>query len=165
MSSVESAAIHASGAEHHDTVGIQAFGFWIYLMSDLILFATLFVTFADLSRSYAGGPTGKEVFDLPYTFGETMFLLVSSATYGLVMIASHYNRKQWVMAGLIITFLLGLGAGGQWPEPKRLFIGVLHLGWHPWHPRFIRPDLDAGNDVAGAHQRTDHAGAIPFAAP
>jgi len=100
---------YAGEAEHHDTADIQAFGFWIYLMTDLILFATLFATFADLSRSYAGGPTGKELFDLPYTFGETMFLLISSATYGLVMIASHHKLKGWVMAGLIITFLLGLG--------------------------------------------------------
>jgi len=103
------AALHTSEAEHHDTVGIQAFGFWIYLMTDLILFATLFATFADLSHSYAGGPTGKDLFDLPYTFAETMFLLFSSATYGVVMIAIHHNRKDWVFGGLILTFILGAG--------------------------------------------------------
>ena len=83
--------IHASVAgdpEHPDTVGIQTFGFWIYLMSDLVLFSAIFATYAVLAHNYAGGPTGKDLFDLPYTFGETMFLLFSSATCGLAMLAS-----------------------------------------------------------------------------
>ncbi|MGD8926766.1 MAG: cytochrome o ubiquinol oxidase subunit III [Thioalkalispiraceae bacterium] len=101
--------VYAGEAEHHDGTANLAFGFWIYLMTDLILFASLFATFAVLSHSYAGGPSGKELFDLPYTFAETLFLLFSSATYGLVMIALRQNKKAWVMAGLMITFLLGLG--------------------------------------------------------
>ncbi len=63
---------------HPDTIAIQTFGFWIYLMSDLIIFSTLFATFAVLGRNYAGGPTGKELFDLPYLASETFLLLVSS---------------------------------------------------------------------------------------
>ena len=94
---------------HPDTVAMQTFGFWIYLMSDLIIFATLFATFAVFSRSYAGGPTGKELFDLHYTLGETLFLLCSSVTYGLVMLAVHRGNKKWVLLGLVVTFLLGLG--------------------------------------------------------
>ena len=69
---------HNEAVEHPDTVAIQTFGFWIYLMSDLIIFATLFATFAVLGRNYANGPTGKELFDLPYLLGETLFLLFSS---------------------------------------------------------------------------------------
>ena len=95
--------------EHPDTVAIQTFGFWIYLMSDLIIFATLFATFAVLGRNYAGGPTGKELFDLPYVLGETLFLLFSSVTYGLVMLAVHDGKKKWVLIGLAVTFLLGFG--------------------------------------------------------
>jgi cytochrome o ubiquinol oxidase subunit 3 len=95
--------------ESPDTIAIQTFGFWIYLMSDLILFATLFATFAVLGRNYAGGPTGKELFDLPYLLGETLFLLFSSVTYGLVMLAVHGGRKKRVLLGLAVTFLLGLG--------------------------------------------------------
>ncbi len=95
--------------EHHDTVAIQTFGFWIYLMSDLILFSTLFATFAVLGRNYAGGPTGKELFELPYVLGETLLLLFSSVTYGLVMLAVHNGMKKWVLIGLAVTFLLGLG--------------------------------------------------------
>ena len=92
-----------------DTVAMQAFGFWLYLMSDLILFATLFATFAVLGRNFAGGPTGKQFFNLPYLFGETMLLLFSSVCYGLVMLAVHKGLKKRVLVGLAVTFLLGLG--------------------------------------------------------
>ncbi len=94
---------------HPDTVAMQTFGFWLYLMSDLIIFATLFATFAVLGRNYANGPTGKELFDLPYVLGETLLLLFSSVTYGLVMLAMHDGKKKWVLIGLAVTFLLGLG--------------------------------------------------------
>jgi cytochrome o ubiquinol oxidase subunit III len=100
---------HDEEVEHSDTVAIQTFGFWIYLMSDLILFATLFATFAVLGRNYAGGPTGKELFELPYVLGETLLLLFSSVTYGLVMLAVHNGMKKWVLMGLAVTFLMGLG--------------------------------------------------------
>ena len=96
-------------AHNEDTVAIQTFGFWIYLMSDLILFATLFATFAVLGKNFANGPTGKELFDLPYLLGETLFLLFSSVTYGLVMLAVHDGRKKRVLMGLAVTLLLGLG--------------------------------------------------------
>ena len=78
-------------------------------MTDLVLFSALFATHAVLAHNYAGGPTGKDLFDLSYTFGETMFLLFSSATCGLAMLAVHKGRKGWVLTGLIVTFLLGLG--------------------------------------------------------
>ncbi len=95
--------------EYPDTVAIQTFGFWLYLMSDLIIFSTLFATFAVLGRNYAGGPAGKELFELPYLLAETLFLLFSSVTYGLVMLAVHDGKKKWVLIGLAVTFLLGLG--------------------------------------------------------
>jgi cytochrome o ubiquinol oxidase subunit 3 len=94
---------------HPDAVAMQTLGFWLYLMSDLIIFATLFATFAVLCHNYAGGPTGKELFDLPYVLAETLLLLFSSVTYGLVMVAVHNGMKKWVLTGLTVTFLLGLG--------------------------------------------------------
>jgi cytochrome o ubiquinol oxidase subunit III len=100
---------HEGEVEETSTIEIQTFGFWIYLMSDLIIFATLFATFGVLGRNYAGGPTGKELFDLKYTLGETLFLLFSSAAYGLVMLAVRGGRRKWVLAGLVISFLLGAG--------------------------------------------------------
>jgi cytochrome o ubiquinol oxidase subunit 3 len=94
---------------HGDTVADQVFGFWLYIMSDLILFATVFATYAVLGRNYAGGPTGRELFDLPYVFGETMLLLTSSATYGMAMLAMHRQRKDRILIWLAVTLLLGLG--------------------------------------------------------
>ena len=104
---------HNGAYEHPDPVEMQTLGFWLYLMSDLVLFATLFATYVVLGRNYAGGPTGKELFDLPYLLSETLFLLFSSVTYGLAMVAMHEGKKQWVLIGLAVTFLLGLGFVGM----------------------------------------------------
>ncbi|MGA7801282.1 MAG: cytochrome o ubiquinol oxidase subunit III [Gammaproteobacteria bacterium] len=98
---------------HSDAVANTVFGFWIYIMTDCILFATVFAGFVVLSHNYAGGPTGKELFDLPYALGETMFLLLSSVTYGFAMLAMHKERQQQVIGWLLITFLLGLGFIGM----------------------------------------------------
>lgn len=106
---------HASTLQSHteevrrEMAANQVFGFWIYLMSDLILFSAIFATFAVLSRNYAGGPTGKELFHLPYVLAETLLLLCSSATCGLAMVAMLHEKKSGVMLGLAATFLLGLG--------------------------------------------------------
>ncbi len=107
-SSSTDAASMAAGIEE-EAVGNQTLGFWLYLMSDLVLFAAVFATYAVLSHNYAGGPTAKELFHLPYTFAETMLLLISSASYGMVMLAVHRNRKDLAMVWLVVTFLLGLG--------------------------------------------------------
>jgi cytochrome o ubiquinol oxidase subunit III len=99
---------------HDDVIGreavaIQTSGFWIYLMSDLVLFATLFATFIVLRHGYAGGPEGRELFDLKYTLGETMFLLTSSVACGLAMLAAQQGKKKLVLIAFTVTFLLGLG--------------------------------------------------------
>jgi cytochrome o ubiquinol oxidase subunit III len=95
--------------ERNETMELKSFGFWIYLMSDLILFSVLFSAFAVVGHNYAGGPSPRELFNIPYLFGETMFLLVSSTTYGLSMVAMYSNRQKLVLVGLIATFFLGLG--------------------------------------------------------
>jgi cytochrome o ubiquinol oxidase subunit 3 len=100
---------HTVEVEYADVIGVQTFGFWIYLMSDLIIFATLFATFIVLRNNFAGGPTGKELFDLKYTLGETAFLLFSTVAYGMVMLAVHAGKKQLVLLALAVTFLLGAG--------------------------------------------------------
>jgi len=102
-------SVHSAEFEHADTVAIQTFGFWIYLMSDLVLFSTIFATFAVVGHNYAGGPTGKDLFHLPYLFGETMFLLFSSTTYGMAVLAMYNGKKGPALKWLTITFLLGLG--------------------------------------------------------
>lgn len=94
---------------HHDAGANKVFGFWIYLMSDCILFATLFATYAVLSNSVAGGPTGKEIFELPFVLVETLFLLFSSITYGMAILAMYRGDKSRVNVWLGLTFLFGLG--------------------------------------------------------
>lgn len=100
---------HAAEHEHHHDEGAKTvFGFWLYLMSDCILFATIFATYVVLAPNTAGGPSGKEIFELPFVLGETAFLLLSSVTYGLAMLASYKGKKSQVQAWLGITFLFGL---------------------------------------------------------
>jgi cytochrome o ubiquinol oxidase subunit 3 len=101
--------VNSGEVERSDTVANQAFGFWLYLMTDLVLFASIFATYAVVGRNYAGGPTGKDLFDLRYLFVETMFLLFSSATFGLAALAVHNDRKGLVLTWLVVTFLLGFG--------------------------------------------------------
>jgi cytochrome o ubiquinol oxidase subunit III len=100
---------HAGAHGHHDPAENQAVGFWLYILSDLILFSALFATFVVQMRAYAGGPTGKEIFDLGYVAVETLLLLLSSASYGLAMLAMQDGRRQQVLRWLAITFLLGAG--------------------------------------------------------
>jgi cytochrome o ubiquinol oxidase subunit 3 len=83
-------------------------GFWLYLMTDMILFASLFATFMVLRGNTAGGPTGRQLFDPQYAFIETIVLLVSSFTCGLALLLLRYGRKTYALAALGMTVLLGL---------------------------------------------------------
>ncbi|EMI5490486.1 cytochrome o ubiquinol oxidase subunit III [Providencia stuartii] len=101
-------AAHAEHG-HHDAGGTKVFGFWLYIMSDLILFASLFATYVVLADGTAGGPEGKDIFSLKFVLGETFLLLFSSITYGFAMIAMHKGKIGQVNLWLFATFLLGLG--------------------------------------------------------
>ncbi|KAB8305654.1 MULTISPECIES: cytochrome o ubiquinol oxidase subunit III [Rahnella] len=98
---------------HHDAGATKVFGFWIYLMSDCILFASLFATYAVLVNGTAGGPTGKDIFELPFVLVETFCLLFSSITYGFAMLAMNKGNKAGVNGWLFLTFLFGLGFIGM----------------------------------------------------
>jgi cytochrome o ubiquinol oxidase subunit III len=87
----------------------KAFGFWIYLMSDAVIFALLFATYAVMVRNTAGGPSGSALFDLPHTFIETLVLLASSTTFGFASVAVGDGKRARVLAWLAVTFALGLG--------------------------------------------------------
>jgi cytochrome o ubiquinol oxidase subunit 3 len=88
-------------------------GFWIYLMSDCLIFATLFATFGVLFNATAGGPTGHGLFELPYVLGETLLLLISSFTFGMAMLAMQVRRQSQVIGWLAVTFLFGAGFIGM----------------------------------------------------
>lgn len=100
---------HDGHEHHHDSSGIKLFGFWVYLMTDLLIFATIFATFAVLSSSFAGGPTAKEMLGggLHLVLVETFALLFSSITYGMAMLATYRGDKGAVLRWLGITFLFG----------------------------------------------------------
>lgn len=94
---------------HHDDGTKTTLGFWIYLMSDCLIFATLFATFGVLANATANGPTGRDLFELPYVLGETLLLLASSFTFGLAMLNLHGHRRERVIGWLAVTFLFGAG--------------------------------------------------------
>ncbi|AOX16400.1 cytochrome o ubiquinol oxidase subunit III [Kozakia baliensis] len=96
--------------EHHETPVV--FGFWVYLMTDCILFGTLFATFAVMRNQFAGGPTGKELFELGGVGLETAILLLSSITFGFGALAAHARNKGAMLGWLAITFLLGVSFVG-----------------------------------------------------
>jgi cytochrome o ubiquinol oxidase subunit III len=88
-------------------------GFWVYLMTDLLTFAVLFAAYAVLSGNTAGGPTGKELFSLPFVLIETLILLTSSFTVGLAMLAVNKNAKSQALLWFVITFILGVAFIGM----------------------------------------------------
>ncbi|MHC5306418.1 cytochrome (ubi)quinol oxidase subunit III [Bartonella sp. LJL80] len=92
---------------HHDSSSTMTFGFWVYILSDLILFSTLFATFAVFASAYGGGKPGKEFIDLNFVLVETALLLFSSITYGLAMVQVYKGNLGGVKTWLGITFILG----------------------------------------------------------
>jgi cytochrome o ubiquinol oxidase subunit 3 len=84
------------------------FGFWVYIMTDCVLFATLFATFVILRNNTFGGPSGHSIFKLNYVLSETLILLTSSYTCGLGMLAAHRRSKKNTLIWFGISFLLGV---------------------------------------------------------
>src|SRR5947208_51540 len=94
--------------DHHPEQG-TLLGFWMYLMSDCLIFAVLFATYGVLGRSYAAGPSGADLFELPLVAVNTGLLLLSSITYGFAMLEMLKKRKGSTLAWLAVTGLLGAG--------------------------------------------------------
>ena len=94
--------------EHHVENG-SLLGFWLYLMNDSLIFAILFACYGVLGGNYAGGPGPAELFDLNLIAINTALLLVSSITFGFVMIAMQNNNVKQMMLWFTVTGLLGAG--------------------------------------------------------
>ena len=101
---VEQAISHHE-AEANDRV---MFGFWVYLMTDLLMFAVLFAVYAVLHRNTVGGESGHELFSLPLALSGTLLLLTSSFTVGIAMIAARRGNKTQTLLWFGVTFALGL---------------------------------------------------------
>lgn len=99
---------HALEEFQKETFSKTTFGFWLYLMTDCLLFGTLFCTYGVLHNQTNGGATSQEIFDLKLVFTETMFLLFSSFTSGMALLASVQKSTKKIIFWLAITFILGL---------------------------------------------------------
>ena len=86
---------------------VVAYGFWIFILSDIVMFSCLFAAYAVLSGNTAGGPTGRELFNLRNVFIETMCLLLSSYSCGLGALSAERREPARFMLFAVVTFVLG----------------------------------------------------------
>ena len=119
--------------EHHPENG-SLLGFWLYLMSDCLIFACLFATYAVVGRSYADGPTGAALFDLPLVAVNTAMLLLSSITYGFAMLAMQRKQLRSTLVWLGITGLFGLAFLSL---EMYEFMHLIHEGAGPQRSAFL----------------------------
>jgi cytochrome o ubiquinol oxidase subunit III len=113
---------------------VVAYGFWIFLLSDFILFSGLFAAYAVLSSETAGGPSGRELFNLHHVFIETMCLLFSSYSCGLGALAAERRQPQRFLVASLFTFLLG--AAFLAIEINE-FAGMVRIGAGPSRSAFL----------------------------
>jgi cytochrome o ubiquinol oxidase subunit 3 len=113
---------------------VVAYGFWIFILGDIVMFAGLFATYAVLSRNTAGGPTGAELFDLRNVFIETMCLLFSSYTCGLGALSAERRQPARFLFFAALTFVLG--AAFLFIEVSE-FARMLEKGAGPWRSGFL----------------------------
>jgi cytochrome o ubiquinol oxidase subunit 3 len=94
--------------EVHSDGSKALFGFWVYIMSDCLLFASIFAAYAVLHTSTFGGPSGRDLFSMPFVLTETLILLTSTFTYGLVTVYVHKkDHIRQVISWLFVTIILG----------------------------------------------------------
>jgi cytochrome o ubiquinol oxidase subunit III len=132
---------------------VVAYGFWIFLLSDIILFSALFATYAVLSGQTAGGPSGHELFELRHVGVETLCLLFSSYTCGLGVLAIERRRLHSFYLSFAITFVLGAAfLGLELSE----FVGLIARGAGPSRNAF----LSAFFSLVGLHGAHVTAGLV-----
>jgi cytochrome o ubiquinol oxidase subunit 3 len=119
--------------EHHPENGTML-GFWLYLMSDCLVFAVLFAMYGVLGGNYAAGPGPKELFELPVVALNTSMLLFSSITYGFAMLEMARNRKSATLIWLAITGLFGAAFVGL---ELQEFAHLIHEGAGPQRSAFL----------------------------
>jgi len=132
---------------------VVAYGFWIFLLSDIIMFSALFATYAVLSGQTAGGPSGRELFELRHVGIETLCLLFSSYTCGLGILALERWHIQRFYVAFALTFVLGATFLGL--EVSE-FVGLVARGAGPSHSAF----LSAFFSLVGLHGAHVSAGLL-----
>jgi cytochrome o ubiquinol oxidase subunit 3 len=125
---------HLVDEHEHAEGGSTALGFWIYLMSDCLIFACLFATYGVLGGSFAAGPAPKDLFDLPLVALNTAMLLFSSITYGFAVLAMDKGHVGRMQAWLAVTAVFGLALIGiELTE----FAHMIHEGATPQRSAFL----------------------------
>jgi cytochrome o ubiquinol oxidase subunit 3 len=123
---------------------IVGYGFWIFLLSDIVMFSAFFASYAVLSSETAGGPSGKTLFDLRNVAIETTCLLLSSFTCGVASVGAQFKNGWMFYGGMTVTFLLG--AGFLALEIQE-FAGMVAMGAGPSRSAF----LSAFFSLVGCH--------------
>jgi cytochrome o ubiquinol oxidase subunit III len=113
---------------------VVAYGFWIFILSDMIMFAALFAAYAVLSGNTAGGPTGADLFNIRSVFIETICLLLSSYTCGLGVLSAERGQPALFLVFAVLTF--ALGAAFLFIEVRE-FAGMIAKGAGPWRSAFL----------------------------
>jgi cytochrome o ubiquinol oxidase subunit 3 len=113
---------------------IVGYGFWIFLLSDIVMFSAFFAAYAVLVDATAGGPSGRELFNLNSVGLETAFLLLSSFTCGLASIGAQTRSGFWFYGGMAATFLLG---AAFLSIEIREFMGMIAIGAGPTRSAFL----------------------------
>ncbi|MDB5410762.1 MAG: cytochrome ubiquinol oxidase subunit, partial [Rhodospirillales bacterium] len=113
---------------------IVGYGFWIFLLSDIVMFSAFFATYAVLVGQIAGGPSGRELFDLRNTGIETACLLLSSFACGIASIGAQAHRGSWFYGAMTATFILGVAFVGL---ELQEFAGLVARGAGPTRSAFL----------------------------
>jgi cytochrome o ubiquinol oxidase subunit III len=132
---------------------VVAYGFWIFLLSDIVMFSALFAAYAVLLRATAGGPTGAQLFNQNSVAIETACLLASSYTCGLMSLAANAHRRAGTYLFAVVTFVLGAAFLAL---EVREFAGMIALGATPQRSAF----LSAFFTLVGSHGLHVTAGLI-----
>ena len=113
---------------------VVAYGFWVFLLSDIIMFSALFAAYAVLVHATAGGPTGARLFNQVSVALETACLLASSYTCGLMSLAVNSRRQIATYWGALVTFVLGATFLAL---EIREFVGMIAIGATPQRSAFL----------------------------
>ncbi|TWA72839.1 cytochrome bo3 quinol oxidase subunit 3 [Azospirillum brasilense] len=125
---------HVVDEHAHPEGSSTMLGFWIYLMSDCLIFAVLFATYGVLGANYAAGPAPKDLFDLPLVALNTAMLLFSSITYGFAMLAMEKGRVSQTQLWLAVTGLFG---AAFLAIELYEFAHLIHIGATPQRSAFL----------------------------
>ena len=134
MSDSGAPVFHLIDEHDHEAGGSTMLGFWLYLMSDCLIFAMLFACYGVFGGSYAGGPKPAEIFELPTVAMNTTMLLLSSITYGFAMLAMDEEKKGATLGWLAITGLFGAAFVGI---ELHEFAGLIAEGATPQRSAFL----------------------------